>query len=68
MALLFNPQMVVLGGGVGSHRALCRATEDNLRQHQFAQPALRISSLGTEAQLHGAVAIALSATEASLLC
>lgn len=68
VSLLFNPQMVVLGGGVGSHRALCRATQALLQTSEFAQPTLRSSSLGTEAQLFGAVALALSAADAELLC
>ncbi len=68
IALLLNPRMVVLGGGVGAHKALCRATETFLRQNQFAQPELRTSTLGTEAQLFGAVSLALSAAEADLLC
>ncbi len=68
ISLLLNPQMVVLGGGVGSHRALCRATEAKLKENQIARPALRSSSLGTEAQLYGAVAVALSAMDAELLC
>ena len=68
ISLLLNPQMVVLGGGIGSHRALCRATEAQLEKNQFARPALRSSSLGTEAQLYGAIAVALSAMDAELLC
>lgn len=68
VAILFNPQMVVLGGGVGSHRALCRLTETFLQPNQFAQPALCSSSLGTEAQLYGGIFLALSAIEARLLC
>ena len=68
VALLFNPQMVVLGGGVGSHRALCRATEALLQESEFAQPVLRSSALGTEAQLYGAIAVALAAADVELLC
>ena len=68
LALLYNPRVVVLGGGVGAHRALCRSTEHFLREHQFAQPMLRASSLATQAQLFGAVSLSLSATEAGLLC
>ncbi len=68
LSLLYNPQVVVLGGGVGAHRTLCSATENFLRENEFAQPALRASSLGTEAQLFGAVSLSLSAAEAGLLC
>jgi len=67
ISLLLNPQVVVLGGGVGSHPELCRATEKLVQRHEFAQPMLRSSSLGTQAQLHGAVSISLSAVEEQIL-
>ena len=51
----------VLGGGVGSHRALRLATEQYLRENEFAIPELCCSTLGTQAQLFGAVAVSLSA-------
>lgn len=68
VALLYDPQMVVLGGGVGSHHTLRLATEEVLRKNQFAQPVLHSSLLGTEAQLYGGISLALSAVEADLLC
>ncbi|HEY0307403.1 MAG TPA: ROK family transcriptional regulator [Acidobacteriaceae bacterium] len=64
---LINPEVVVLGGGVGSHPELCRATEKLLQRHEFAQPMLRSSSLGTQAQLYGAVSISLAAVEQQIL-
>jgi glucokinase len=67
ISLLLNPEVVVLGGGVGSHPELCRATEKLVQRHEFAQPVLRSSSLGTQAQLHGAVSVSLSAVEEILL-
>jgi glucokinase len=67
ISLLLNPTVVVLGGGVGSHPELCRATERLVQRHEFAQPVLRSSSLGTQAQLHGAVSVSLSAVEEILL-
>jgi glucokinase len=67
ISLLLNPEVVVLGGGVGSHPELCRATERLVQRHEFAQPVLRSSSLGTQAQLHGAVSVSLSAVEEILL-
>jgi glucokinase len=67
ISLLLNPEVVVLGGGVGSHPELCRATEKLVQRHEFAQPALRSSSLGTQAQLHGAISVSLSAVEEILL-
>ena len=59
MALLFDPQLIVLGGGVGSHPALSAAASQYLNQNEFAIPTLAVSSLGTQAQLFGAVAVAL---------
>ena len=68
ISLLYNPALLILGGGVGSHPALCRATEQLLRKNDFAMPPLRSSVLGTEAQLFGALALALEAAESKLLC
>ena len=68
LSLLYDPQVVILGGGVGAHRTLCSLTEGFLHENEFARPRLRISSLGTEAQLFGAVSLSLSAAEADLLC
>jgi glucokinase len=67
ISLLLNPEVVVLGGGVGSHPELCRATERLVQRHEFAQPKMRSSSLGTQAQLHGAVCTSLSAVESLIL-
>ncbi len=67
LALLLNPELVVLGGGVGSHPELCRATEKLLEQNEFARPRVASSMLGTQAQLHGAISLALAANEAKLL-
>lgn len=67
ISLLLNPEVVVLGGGVGSHPELCRMTEELIEQQEFDQPLLRPSSLGTQAQLHGAVSLSLAAVEECLL-
>jgi glucokinase len=67
ISLLLNPDVVVLGGGVGSHPELCRVIEKVLQRHEFAQPMLRSSSLGTQAQLHGAVSVSLTAVEEQIL-
>jgi len=67
ISLLLNPDVVVLGGGVGSHPELCRGTEKLVQRHEFAQPMLRSSSLGTQAQLFGAVSISLAAVEEQIL-
>ena len=67
ISLLLNPELVILGGGVGSHPELCRATQMLVERHEFAQPQLRSSSLGTRAQLFGAISLSLAAAEAHLL-
>ena len=67
MSLVLDPGVVILGGGVGSHPELCRSTEKLLARNEFAKPQVRSSSLGTQAQLHGAISLSLSATEARLL-
>ena len=67
LALALDPEVVILGGGVGSHPELCRSTAKLLGRNEFAKPQVRSSSLGTQAQLHGAISLSLSATEAQLL-
>lgn len=67
LALAFDPEVVILGGGVGSHGELCRVTEKLLQRNEFARPRVRSSSLSTQAQLHGAISVSLSETESKLL-
>ena len=67
ISLLLDPVIVVLGGGVGSHPELCRRTQILVQKNEFAQPQLRSSSLGMEAQLFGALSLSLDASEACLL-
>jgi glucokinase len=67
VALLLNPEIVVLGGGLGSHPELCRLTQTIIQQHELPQPQLRSSALGTQAQLFGALSLSVDAAEACLL-
>jgi glucokinase len=67
MSLTLDPSVVILGGGVGSHPELCKATEKLLARNEFAKPQVRSSSLGTQAQLYGAICLSLIASEARLL-
>ena len=67
LALVLDPEVVILGGGVGSHAELCRATKKILERNEFAQPSIRSSSLGTQAQLYGAIFLSLAASEVRLL-
>jgi glucokinase len=58
--MVLNCPLFVLGGGVGIHRAFRDATEALLKQRNMrAQPQLVCSALGAEAQLMGALRLAL---------
>jgi glucokinase len=58
--LVLNCPLVVLGGSVGKHPALRDATRETLNQWDpRGVPRLAVSSLGADAQLHGAVRAAL---------
>ena len=60
ISLVLNCPLVVLGGSVGAHPALCDATREILKQwHLRGTPGLAVSSLGADAQLKGAVRVAL---------
>jgi glucokinase len=58
--LVLNCPLFVLGGGVGVHPVLHSATQSMLEQlNMRSQPQLTLSTLGTDAQLMGALRIAL---------
>lgn len=60
MALILNCRLFVLGGSVGMHPALREATQRVLDLHAArVKPQLVVSSLGTEAQVMGAVRLAM---------
>ena len=67
ISLLLNPELVVFGGGIGSHPELCVAAQRLVQRHEFAQPELRSSALGTRAQLFGAVSLSIAAATARLI-
>ena len=65
ICLVLNCPLFVLGGGVGVHPALGQAIRDVLRlRNTRAQPKVVSSSLGTEAQLMGAIYMAIEAASA----
>src|ERR1700677_2425480 len=64
LSLVLDLSLVVLGGGVGYHPGLLRAIEKRLERNQFARPQLIVSGLKGEAQLYGAIWLALQAVEA----
>jgi len=67
ISVLLNPSLIVLGGSLGTSEHLVDATRELLDKNDFARPRLAISTLGAEAQLHGAIRLALDHVEASLL-
>lgn len=68
LVVILNPQLVVLGGGVGSHPEICRLTAEAIARHELAsQLEMRSSDLGTQAQLRGAVSLSLEVVNAMLL-
>jgi glucokinase len=67
IALVLNPELIVLGGGVGAHPVLCEATKQLVDKNEFARPRLTVSTLGTQAQIHGTIYSALTAVEGTLL-
>ena len=61
-ALILNCPLFVLGGGVGTHPALIKATQNFLDQRSTrAKTRVIASTLGSDAQLIGAVHLALQA-------
>jgi glucokinase len=64
LSLVLDLSLVVLSGGVGGHPSLLEAIQKKSERNQFARPRLVTSNLGGEAQLYGAVWLALQAAEA----
>lgn len=62
ISLILNCPLFVLGGRVGIHPALFEATRSTLAQWTFrVRSQLKLSHLGTDAQLIGAIRMALDA-------
>ena len=58
--LVLNCPLFVFGGGVGAHKGFCEATQKMLAmQNMRNPPILRCSTLGTDAQIMGALHLAL---------
>ena len=67
LSSVLNPSLFVLGGGVGMNGPLIAATERILEPYtQPSHPKLIASELGQDAQLLGAVRLALDAAESSI--
>jgi glucokinase len=64
LSLVLDLSLVVLSGGTGGHPGLLQAVQRRLERNQFARPTLVLSDLNGEAQLYGAICLALRTAEA----
>jgi len=67
LALVLNPNLVLLGGEVGNHPALLREVNALLEGSEFAVSRVALGALGGPAVLLGAISIALEPTVFRLL-
>ncbi|MGC2399709.1 MAG: ROK family protein [Acidobacteriaceae bacterium] len=68
LAVVLNCPLFVLGGSVGLHPALWTRTQEILAQRdKRVQPKLVQSSLGADAQVNGAVCLAIEAANSRVL-
>jgi glucokinase len=66
LSLILNCPLIVLGGELGMCEPLFSETRALLDKNDFARPRLSISQSGKDAQLLGAVRLALQGAEAAL--
>lgn len=66
ISLIVNCSLFVLGGGVGMSVPLYDATRRILERNELVRPQLTLSVLGSDAQLMGAVRIALDRAEMNI--
>jgi len=62
LALILNPNLILLGGEVGNHPALLHEVNALLEGSEFAVVRVMLENLGASAVLRGAVSIALEPT------
>jgi glucokinase len=67
VCVILNSSLVVLGGRIGTHPALFEATRRIVSRNEFSRPRLAVSRLGREAQLYGAIWLALSIADTKIL-
>ena len=66
LSLILNCPLIVLGGELGMCEALFAETRALVEKNEFARPRLAISHSGKDAQLLGAVRLALQSAETAL--
>ena len=64
---VFDPELVLLGGGVGSNPLLLPVVRETVAAHAPFPPRIETSALGEAASLTGALSVALDAVRADLL-
>jgi len=67
LALILNPNLILLGGDVGNHPALLREVNGLLEGSEFAVSRVELGTLGSPAVLLGAVLSSLEPTVLRLL-
>jgi glucokinase len=67
LALVLNPNLILLGGEVGNHPVLLDEVNRLLEGSEFAVVQVALGALGTSAVLRGAVSIAIEPTILGLL-
>lgn len=67
ISVVVNCPLCVLGGGVGTNRALLTATRRILAQYREpVRPKLAVSALGADAQIMGAIRLALDTADSRI--
>jgi glucokinase len=67
LSLILNPDLILLGGEVGSHPAMLNSIQKQLQRSEFAIPEVAAAGLGNFAILWGGIALALEMTPSLLL-
>lgn len=67
LALILNPNLVLLGGEVGSHARLLQEVNALLKGSEFALVRVRLGALGSSAVLWGGVCTAMESAVVSLI-
>jgi glucokinase len=63
ISLVLDTSLVVLGGGIGGHPALVEAARKAVARNEFANPDVVASGLGHDAQIYGAIWLAIQTAE-----
>ena len=67
LSLILNPDLILLGGEIGSHPAMLSSVQKQLQRSEFAIPEIGAAALGDSAVLWGAIALALEKIPSLLL-